>query len=94
MNHPIIGFFDLMVSNILCQSLLVYITKKGKSVFPAAVSHGITLLAPIFLVYSTDFYSEHIIAMNLTRLTSALMIGGLCYYLLCKENLIIRKPSA
>ncbi|MBQ8596328.1 MAG: CPBP family intramembrane metalloprotease [Lachnospiraceae bacterium] len=90
MDHPVIGFFDLMISNILCQSLLVYITKKSKSVFPAAVSHGITLLAPIFLVYSEEFYSDHIIAMNLVGLSSALMIGGLCYYLLHRENLIIK----
>lgn len=88
MDHPVIGFLDLTISNILCQSLLVYITKKSNSVFPAAVSHGITLLCPIFLVYSEEFYAQNIFAMNSVGLISALCIGGLCYYLLNKENMI------
>lgn len=90
MPHSIIGFFDLMISNIMCQSLLVYITKKSKSVFPAAVSHGITLLLPIFLVYSEDFYNQNLFTMKLVGQVSGLLIGGLCYYLLHKEALITK----
>lgn len=90
MPHSIIGFFELMISNIMCQSLLVYITKKGKSVFPAAVSHGITLLLPIFLVYSEEFYNQNLFTMKLVGQISGLLIGGLCYYLLHKEALITK----
>lgn len=88
MAHPLIGFVDLLISNFLTQSLLVYLTKKSKSIFPAAVSHAITLLAPIFLLYSEEFYNQNIIAMNFVGQISGVIVGGISYYLMHKEKLI------
>ena len=93
MPHPVICFFDLLLSNFLTQSFLVYLTKKSGSIFPAAVSHAITLLAPIFLVYSDEFYNQNMIAMNLVGQFSALVVGGISYYLLRKEHLLFPKES-
>lgn len=91
MDHTLISFLELLVSNIMCQSLLIYLTKKSNSVFPAAVSHGITLMAPIFIVYSEEFYAANLLPMKFVGLISALLIGGLCFCLLHKEKLIVRE---
>ena len=93
MDHAFISFLELLVSNIMCQSLLIYLTKKSKSVFPASISHGITLMAPIFIVYSEEFYAANLLSMKLVGLTSALIIGGLCFYLLHRERLLVKHDS-
>lgn len=93
MDHPLIGFIDLSISNFLTQSFLVYLTKKSKSIFPAAVSHAVTMLVPIFLQYSNEFYEQNIISMNIVGQFSALVVGGISYYLMYREKLILKKES-
>lgn len=89
--HPVIGAIDLLLSNTLSQSFLVYITKRSSSLFPAAVVHAMTNLLPIFLVYSDEFYNDNIIAMNCTGLVSAAVVGVSCYVLMCKKKMISKK---
>jgi membrane protease YdiL (CAAX protease family) len=91
LDHPLIGVCDLFISNLLSQALIVYLTKKSGSILPAATTHAITLFEPMFLTYSDEFYNANIIPMNLVGQISTLIVGGFCYYLMFKENLIKKK---
>lgn len=92
--HPVIGTCDLFLSNLLSQSLLVYVVKKSDSLFPAAVIHAMTNVLPVFLVYSDAFYQEHILAMNGVGLVPALLVGGFCYWRMKREKMIYAKVPA
>lgn len=88
MPHPVAGGVDLFFSNLLTQSFLIYLTKKSDSLFPAAVVHAMANLLPVFIVYSDGFYDNHVVAVNFVGSFSSVVVGGLCYCMMKRENMI------
>lgn len=89
--HPIINIINLFISNLLTQSFLIYLVKKSKSLLPAGMVHIMTILFPIFLVYTDEWYYNNIIPMCLVELFSGVIIGTYFLYKLYKEKLIIKR---
>lgn len=63
MDYPVQMFIEITVSNICLSFFLVYLYKKSGSIFACSISHGISNLLPVFLIYEKAWYYTHIAAM-------------------------------
>lgn len=87
MEHPILSFFELMVSNVCLQFFMVYMYKKSGSLFPCTISHGISNLMPIFLVYNENWYYTSILPIFVAMIPE-ILYGILSYIQMNKNNLL------
>lgn len=76
MEFPAAMFVEITLSNMCLQPFLAYMYKKSGSVFPCSISHGISNLLPIFLVYESQWYYTNIRAMAVCMLPAVLF--GIC----------------
>ena len=60
MDFPVYAFVEIMLSNIFLQPFMIWMYKKSGSLFPCTISHGITNMLPIFLVYEKEWYYKSI----------------------------------
>ncbi|MCH5257304.1 MAG: CPBP family intramembrane metalloprotease [Lachnospiraceae bacterium] len=79
---------NLFISNLFLQSLLVYVTKKSNSVFPAAIVHSITniMIALSFVTYTEEFYNNNSVRFNLIELIPVIIVGTVFFILLYKDK--------
>lgn len=90
MDFPIHAFFELTLSNIFLQSFMVYMYKKSGSLFPCTISHGISNLLPIFLVYEKSWYYTSILPI-IIGLIPTLIYGIYGYFQMKKNGLLVKK---
>ena len=90
MDYPVYGFIELLLSNVFLQSFMVYMFKKSGSLFPCTISHGISNLMPIFLVYDSSWYYTSILPM-VVCLIPVVVYGVLAYLGMKKANLLCKK---
>lgn len=78
---------NLFISNLFLQSLLIYVTKKSNSVFPAAIVHSITniMIALSFVSYTEEFYNNNLIKFSLIELIPIIVVGTVFFILLYKD---------
>lgn len=90
------GVCNLFLSNLLLQSLLVYVTKKSKSVFPAAIVHAVTniMMALSFVTYTEEFYNNNAIKFNLVGLIPLVLVGAIFYTLLYRDKQAVQQREA
>lgn len=86
MNGAIIAILSLFINNLFLQSLLVYVTKKSDSVFPASIIHSISniLVLLSFVSYNEGF--DENITFKLVSLIPIFIIGMVFYILLLKDK--------
>lgn len=78
MEFPVTMFVEITLSNICLQPFLIYLFKKSGSVFPCSISHGISNLMPIFLVYESGWYYKNPCAILLCMIPSLMFgVGGI-----------------
>ena len=87
MDFPIHSFFEIMLSNICLQFFMVYMYKKSGSLFPCTISHGISNLLPIFLVYENQWYYKSILPILVCSIPT-ILYGVLGYFQMKKSGLI------
>lgn len=75
MDHPVVAFVEITLSNILLSPFMIYLFKRSGSVFPCTISHGIANLLPIFLIYDNDWYYSHIWPMVICMIPT-LLVGA------------------
>lgn len=80
------GFCNLFISNLLLQSVLVYVTKKSQSVFPAAIVHAITniMMALSFVTYTDAFYNNNSVKFRMIEWIPLIAVGAVFFTLLLK----------
>lgn len=76
----------LFINNFFLQSILVYVTKKSHSVFPAAVIHAITNILPILTFVSFREGFDESIPFRIVGSIPVIIIGTIFYILLFKDN--------
>jgi len=84
MDYPVQGFIELTVTNICLSFFMVYLYKKSESIFACSISHGISAMLPVFLVYNEDWYYTNPFAMMLANI-SFFLVGGYCF-MKCKRT--------
>lgn len=89
--YPVVSFIELMLSNIFLQLFMIYMFKKSGSLFPCSISHGISNLLPIFLVYESKWYYTSVVPMVISMLPA--LIFAALGFLGLKRNGLIEKPS-
>lgn len=79
---------NLFLSNLFLQCVLVYVTKRSNSVFPAAIVHSITniMMGLSFVSYTEEFYNTHSIQFSLIELIPLMIIGIIFFILLYKDK--------
>lgn len=92
MEYPVVSFIELLLSNIFLQLFMVYMFKKSGSLFPCSISHGISNLLPLFLVYEKSWYYTSVAPM-VVSLLPVLIFAALGFFGL-KRNGLIEKPDA
>ena len=82
------GVCNIFLSNLFLQNLLVYVTKKSNSVFPAAIVHAITNIVPVlsFVTYKEAFYNDNLVKFNLVALIPLIIVGTIFFILLCRDK--------
>lgn len=86
LNGAIIAILSLFINNLFLQSLLVYVTKKSDSVFPASIIHSISNILVIlsFVSYNEGF--DESITFKSVSLIPIFIIGMVFYILLLKDK--------
>lgn len=81
------GVCYLFLSNLSLQSVLVYVTKKSDSVFPAAVVHAVTniMFGLSFVTYTEEFYKSNRIKFDMVGLIPLIIIGAVFFTLLFRH---------
>ncbi len=83
------GLLTLCVGNILLGSVLVWVTKAGKSVIPASLIHVMTNALPgalaAYMVMDDSVYSEAFNAVDVITMLPAVVVGVICYIVLIKK---------
>lgn len=92
MEYPVVSFIELLLSNIFLQLFMVYMFKKSGSLFPCSISHGISNLLPLFLVYENRWYYTNVTPM-VVSLLPALIFAAFGFFGL-KRNGLIENPDA
>ena len=86
MNETIIAILSLFINNLFLQSLLVYVTKKSDSVFPASIIHSISnILVLLSFVSYNEVFDENI-TFKLVSLIPIFIIGSIFYILSLKDK--------
>lgn len=91
-----VGVCNLFLSNLLLQNVLVYVTKKSKSVFPAAIVHAVTniMMALSFVTYSEEFYNNNLLKFNLVGLIPLVLVGAIFFTLLYRDKQAAQQREA
>ena len=63
MDYTIPAFLELTLSNICLSFFMVYLYKRSESIFTCSISHGISGLLPILLIYNQQWYYTNPLAM-------------------------------
>lgn len=87
MEHPVLSFIEIMMSNVCLQFFMVYLYKKSGSLFPCTISHGISNLMPIFLVYEKEWYYTSILPI-IVAMIPELLFGVFGYIQLKRSGLL------
>lgn len=85
LNGAVIAVLSLFLNNLFLQSILVYVTKKSDSVFPAAIIHAISNILVVLSFISFNEGFDETIPFKLVTLIPILIIGLSFYILLYKE---------
>lgn len=85
-NDAIIAVLSLFINNLFLQSVLVYVTKKSDSVFPASIIHAISniLVTLSFVTYPEGF--DESILFRVVELIPVVVLGVLFGVLLFKDE--------
>lgn len=76
----------LFMDNLFLQSVLIYVTKKSDSVFPAAIIHAITNILAILSFVSFQEGFNELISFRIVGVIPGVIIGTVFYILLFKEK--------
>lgn len=90
MDFPVYAFVEIMLSNIFLQPFMVYMYKKSGSLFPCTISHGISNMLPIFIVYEQAWYYKSILPI-LVGLIPVVVYGMYGFIRMNKAGLLIKK---
>lgn len=83
MNYPVQAFIEITITNICLSFFMVYVYKKSESIFACSISHGISALLPVYLVYSEDWYYTNPFAMIFANVS--VFVVGFYFLLRCKQ---------
>lgn len=76
----------LFINNLFLQSILVYVTKKSNSVFPAAIIHAITNILAILSFVSIKEGFDEMVPFRMVESIPCVIIGIIFYILLFQEK--------
>ena len=91
MEHPGISFFEILISNVCLQFFMVYMYKKSGSLFPCTISHGISNLMPIFLIYDKEWYYTHVLPIIIAMIPE--LLYAIFFYTQMKRSGLLKTPQ-
>jgi len=87
---PYVGIILMCLYCVMLGTVLTYITMKTNSVWPAAFMHGVNNALPSALILFMKQDVQTPLWLNVLTVIPLVLIGLLCFYLICKR----KKPNA
>ncbi len=87
---PYVGILLMCLYCVMLGTVLTYITMKTNSVWPAAFMHGVNNASPSALILFMKQDVQTSLWQNALTVIPLVLIGLVCFYLICKR----KKPNA